>query len=186
VPQDLRDVAPRLLTEPPALPDGAPAGVLVPVLEGPEPSVFFTVRADSLRNHGGEISFPGGRAHPEDADLMATALRETQEELGLAPESVEIIGCLPFVHTRVTGFVVVPYVGLLSERPEFVPNPHEIAEVLEVPLAALLAAEEEREWEFDAERYQTYQYAHGAHTVWGATARIVKDLLDRLREEGWG
>jgi hypothetical protein len=82
--------------------------------------------------------------------------------------------------------VVVPYVGLLKTRPEFVPNPGEIAEVLEVPLASLLGAEEEREWEFDTERYRSYQYTHGAHTVWGATARIVKDLLDRLREEGWG
>ncbi len=186
MPLDLRRVTPRLLTEPPPLPDGAPAGVLVPILDGPEPSLIFTVRADSLRHHSGEISFPGGRAHPEDADLMATALRETQEELGLPPDAVEVIGCLPFVHTRVTGFVVVPYVGLLSARPDLVPNPDEIAEVLEVPLAALLATEEEREWEFDTERYQTYQYAHGAHTVWGATARIVKDLLDRLREEGWG
>jgi len=186
VPSDLRAAAGRhLLASPEALPEGNPAAVLVPILARGDPSVFFTVRADSLRHHRGEISFPGGGRQPEDPDLLATALRETHEELGLPPEAVEVLGCLPPIHTMVSGFTVVPYVGLLAERPEFVPSPEEIAAVLEIPLATLLAIEEEREWEFAGERWQTHAYVHDGHTVWGATARILKTLLDALREEGW-
>lgn len=187
MPTDLREAARRhLLAAPDALPAGEPAAVLVPILSEPEPTLVFTLRTDSLRHHSGEISFPGGRRHPEDADLRATALRETHEELGLPPEAVEVLGCLPTIHTHVSGFTVVPYVGLLAERPEFVPSPEEIAAILEIPLATLLAVEEEREWEFQGARFQTHAYVHDGHTVWGATARILKTLLDALREEGWG
>jgi 8-oxo-dGTP pyrophosphatase MutT (NUDIX family) len=186
VPIALRDtVAGCVLDQPGALPLGSPAAVLVPILDGDEPVVVFTRRADSLNHHRGEISFPGGRPEPGDADLRATALRETHEELGLPAEAVDVAGCLEPVQARVSGFTIVPFVGLLSERPEFVPSPDEIAEVIEIPLRDLLAIEEEREWEFEGGSYQTYAYVQDGHTVWGATARILKELLDGLRRGGW-
>jgi 8-oxo-dGTP pyrophosphatase MutT (NUDIX family) len=186
VPIELRDAAARRLAPAPGdLPDGTPAAVLIPILTGPDPSVFFTERPDSMRHHSGEISFPGGSRHPEDEDLRATALRETHEELGLSPEAVDVLGCLPPIHALVSGFTVVPYVGLLAERPEFVPSPDEVAAVIEIPLRTLLAIEQEREWVFVSERWSTYAYQYAGHTIWGATARILHTLLDAFREEGW-
>ncbi len=179
-------VRPHLLPEPPPLAGGRPAAVLVPVLETPEPALVLTRRTDSLRHHRGEVSFPGGRPHPGDRDLLATALRETHEELGLPAEAVEVLGMLDPVPTRSSGFVVLPYVGVVAERPEFVPSPEEIAEVIEAPIAELLRIEEEMEWEEAGTIYQTYVYGRGGSTIWGATARMVKQLLDLLRKEGWG
>jgi 8-oxo-dGTP pyrophosphatase MutT (NUDIX family) len=185
VPTDLRAAGRHLFPSPEVPSTGTPAAVLIPVLEGADPSVFFTLRPEFMRQHSGEISFPGGRRHPEDADLLQTALRETHEELGLPPEAVEVLGALPPIQARVSGFAVVPFVGLLSERPEFVPSPHEVAEVIEVPLATLLAIEQEREWQVGEDRWQTYAYVFEQHTIWGATGRMLKTFLDVLRAEGW-
>src|SRR5918992_5570760 len=107
-----------LAPAPETLPEGggAPAGVLVPVIAGAAPSLVFTKRTEDLRRHPGEISFPGGLPHPEDADLRATALRETEEEIGVPAGSVEVVGTLPPISTFVTGILIVPFVGLLRSR----------------------------------------------------------------------
>jgi 8-oxo-dGTP pyrophosphatase MutT (NUDIX family) len=175
-----------LAPAPAALPEngGAPAGVLVPVIDGAEPSLVFTKRTEGLRRHPGEISFPGGLPHPEDADLLATALRETEEEVGVPAGTVEVMGALPPISTLVTGILIVPFVGLLRSRPVFVPNPAEIAAVLEFPVVRLMDAEREVEWARDGATWRGYVYEVDAHTVWGATGRIVHEFLEAVRRAG--
>lgn len=155
------------------------AGVLVPVIANA--SVILTRRSEALPRHAGEISFPGGIQHEEDVTLADTALRETEEELGIAPEQVAVLGALPPVHTFVSAILIVPFVGALVARPELRPNAGEIAEVLEYPLDALAAAETDVEWARDGAVYRGHAYDMGDHTVWGATARILHSLLELLR-----
>jgi 8-oxo-dGTP pyrophosphatase MutT (NUDIX family) len=185
---ELRHVLPRLLEASPVGSD-APAGavtlaaVLVPVLAaGEDPRLIFTKRSDSMSRHAGEISFPGGLAEPGEP-LAATALREAQEELGLSPAEVELAGALPAVHTRVTGTLIVPFVGFLARDPTLTPNDAEIAEVLEYSLDALLEAGAELEWEWQGHRFPTFAYDMGAHVIWGATARILWSLIDLLEPD---
>lgn len=181
MPSDLRS---RLLNalDPSPVPEPAPgdrlAGVLLPLLTGKEPSLVFTLRTDHLPRHAGEISFPGGIEHAEDADLRATALRETREELGIGPEAVEVLGALRPVHTHVSGILVVPFVGMLEARPAFHPNEEEIAEVLEFPISRLAAVEAVVELPVDDHVYRGWAYEVDGHTIWGATARILHEFLD--------
>jgi 8-oxo-dGTP pyrophosphatase MutT (NUDIX family) len=154
------------------------AGVLVPLVE--HASVVFTKRGEALSRHPGEISFPGGIHQDGDATIADTALREFEEELGVPPDAVELLGALPPVHTFVSGILIVPFVGTLSGRPTFRPDRGEIAEVLEYPLDALAAAETEVEWARDGSVYRGHAYDMGDHTIWGATARILHSLLERL------
>jgi 8-oxo-dGTP pyrophosphatase MutT (NUDIX family) len=169
----------------PAIAGGTPAAVLVPVLDLPEPALLFTVRSQEVRDHKGEISFPGGVRHPEDRDLLGTALRETEEELGILSQAVEVLGALPPTPTVVTGYVIVPFVGLLTGRPALAPSPVEIAEVLELPVAMLSAVERE-EGALREDGFRTwFAYEVDGNTVWGATGRIVHGLLEVLRGEGW-
>jgi 8-oxo-dGTP pyrophosphatase MutT (NUDIX family) len=157
-----------------------PAAVLVPVLAAaPEPRVVFTRRNEDLSRHAGEISFPGGLADPEE-DLRDTALRETEEELGVLPGDVEVLGSLPPVHTHVSGILIAPFVGLLRIDPILTPNAAEIAEVLEVPLRVLAAVGEVRWLERDGVRFPTHVFAVGGHVIWGATGRILHSLLERI------
>jgi 8-oxo-dGTP pyrophosphatase MutT (NUDIX family) len=156
------------------------AAVLIPVVQGR--SVVFTKRSETLSRHAGEISFPGGLRHDEDASIAETALRETEEELGLQRERVELLGALPPVHTFVSSILVVPFVGTLDGRPVFRPNPHEISAVLEYPLAELAEAEADVRWSRDGRDYVGYAYDMGEHTIWGATARILHGLLETARE----
>jgi 8-oxo-dGTP pyrophosphatase MutT (NUDIX family) len=168
----------------PELPDGIPAAVIVPLIDVDEPTLLFTRRTDTVRNHKGEISFPGGARHAEDPDLLATALRETHEELGISPEAFEVLGMLPPTHTMVSGYVISPFVGRLAERPPLAPSPVEIAEVLEVPISTLLNVE--REVEAVGGLHPTmFVYEVGGNVVWGATGRIVHGFLDILRRHGW-
>jgi 8-oxo-dGTP pyrophosphatase MutT (NUDIX family) len=153
------------------------ASVLVPILD--PGSILFTKRTEGLPRHPGEISFPGGIRHEDDAAPVNTALRETEEELGIAPDAVEILGALPPVHTFVSGILIVPFVGLLKD-PVLRPNPGEIAEVLSYPLEALVAAESEVEWQLEGGIYRGHAYDMGTHTIWGATARILHNLLEIL------
>jgi 8-oxo-dGTP pyrophosphatase MutT (NUDIX family) len=157
------------------------AGVLLPLVERPEPSLIFTRRAEDLSRHAGEISFPGGLRHDEDRSLVETALRETEEELGIAPSSVEVLGALPSVHTFVSAILIVPFVGVIDGSPALSPNAAEIAEVLEYSLDRLASAEDTVEYSRGDHVYRGFAYEMGANTIWGATARILHDLLDVLR-----
>ena len=179
-------VRPRLETAPSELPpeDAELAAVLVPVLAaGSDLRVVFTKRSDTLSRHAGEISFPGGLADAGE-NPAAAALREAQEELGLRPSDVELLGALPSVHTRVTGILIIPFVGLLRRDPAFTPNAEEIAEVLEFPLADLIAVASEREFEHEGVTYLTQVFEMDGHVIWGATARILWSFLELLRANG--
>lgn len=170
----------------PPLPDGVQAGVLVPVLDLPSPAVVLTRRSDTVRYHKGEISFPGGVRHAEDADLLTTALRETEEELGIPPAAVEVMGALPPTETVVTGYVIVPYVGRLAVRPAMRPSAAEIADVLELDIGLLAKAERAAGGPDPMGRFTTwFQYDVEGQVVWGATGRIVHSFLQALRAGGW-
>jgi len=161
------------------------AAVLVPIVTHPgELSVLFTQRTTHLKSHAGQISFPGGRAEPGDASPEFTALRETQEEIGLAPERAEILGRLPDYFTR-TGYRVTPVVGLLMPPLELAPDPREVEEVFEVPLAFLLDPSnhrrEAREIQGRDASYYVLQY--GGRRIWGATAGMLVNLYRHLADE---
>jgi 8-oxo-dGTP pyrophosphatase MutT (NUDIX family) len=184
--ETLQEIRPRLepfpVEEPPE--DAELAAVLVPVLAaGPNLRLVFTKRSDTLSRHAGEISFPGGLADRGE-NPAAAALREAQEELGLRPSDVELLGALPPVHTRVTGILIVPFVGLLRRDPAFTPNAEEIADVLEFPLSDLMAAASEREFEHEGVKYLTQVFEMEGNVIWGATARILWSFLDLLETRG--
>jgi 8-oxo-dGTP pyrophosphatase MutT (NUDIX family) len=163
---------------------GRPAGVLLPLVPGPEsPSLVFTERTADLSRHPGEISFPGGMPESGDGNLARTALREAQEEIGVPPEDVELLGVLDPLPTFVTGILIVPFVGLLHERPGFRPNPAEIAEIIEASLHELDAAEAEVEWNIEGRTWTGHTYDVGGKVIWGATGRILKGFLDLVRKE---
>jgi 8-oxo-dGTP pyrophosphatase MutT (NUDIX family) len=177
---------PMLDPTPPSVapPDASLAAVLIPVLvAGGEPRLVLTKRSDTLSRHAGEISFPGGFAEPGE-DLAATALRESQEEIGLRASEVELLGALPPLHTRVTGILIVPFVGLLHVNPIYVPNAAEIAEVLEFSLADLVAFGVEREFEFEGSMFKTHVYELDGRVIWGATAHILRSLIEALEPKG--
>jgi 8-oxo-dGTP pyrophosphatase MutT (NUDIX family) len=180
-PTDLRERLAGAL-EPDPWHDPAPgerlAAVLVPIVDGG--SVLFTKRTEHLSRHSGEISFPGGVRDDDDATMAATALRETHEELGVAREDVELLGALPPVHTFVSSILVVPFVGVLRPDATLRPDPGEVAEVLRYALDELRAAEREVEWARDGAVYRGYAYEMGPHTIWGATARILRSMLERV------
>jgi len=158
------------------------AAVLVPIVAHPaELTVLFTQRTSQLRSHSGQVSFPGGRAEPEDASPELTALREAEEEIGLPAERVEIVARLPDYLTR-TGFRVTPVVGLLTPPLELAPDRREVEEVFEVPLAFLLDARnhlrETRELRGETVGYYVMQY--GKRRIWGATAGMLVNLYRML------
>ena len=160
------------------------AAVLVPIVERPSGlTVIFTRRTAHLKAHSGQVSFPGGRAEPEDPTPEFTALREAQEEIGLAAERVEVLARLPDYHTR-TGFRVTPVVALVTAPVELVPDPREVEEVFEVPLAFLLDPgnhrRETRELQGRSVGYYVMRY--GTHTIWGATAGMLVNLYRHLAE----
>ncbi len=158
------------------------AAVLVPFFEkAGECHLLFTKRSDQVKHHKGQISFPGGVFDKRDEDLAQTALRESFEEVGLKPSDVELIGSLDDIMTT-TKFIVTPFVGLFPYPYPFRVSEVEIAELIEVPLAALLrpgAFGQIALCEGDHERIvDAYRYGH--HTIWGATARILKQLLELM------
>jgi 8-oxo-dGTP pyrophosphatase MutT (NUDIX family) len=159
------------------------AAVLVPIVEGQDPWVVFTRRTDELPRHAGEISFPGGLSDAGDAAPRDTALRETEEELGLSSSQVDVLGALPPVHTFVSGILIVPFVGMLPPRPTFAPNAGEIAEVLQYPLARLAEAEREVELPRGDHVYRGFAYEMQDNTIWGATAFILHSLIEIVRKE---
>lgn len=162
---------------------GRRAAVLVPLYDTEEgPYVLFTKRTDAVEHHKGQISFPGGAADPDDPDALSTALRETHEELGIAPHDVKVLGALDDVPTVVSGFVITPFVGVIPHPYPLRVNPMEIAEVLFVPLSVFRDATKMRVEERDreGERINVYFYYHGSHEIWGATARIMKGFIDAV------
>ena len=158
------------------------AAVLVPIYLGDdgEPHLVFTRRRDDLRRHAGEISFPGGRADDGDADLVTTALREAHEEIGLHPEAVRVVGALQPTPTIATSYAVYPFVGLIEPGMEWTLSPREVAEVLELSLRDLRAGYGRRRLVRRGVPFRTDVYVVGESLIWGATARILGDLLDRV------
>lgn len=140
----------------------------------------FTKRREDLSRHPGEISFPGGRRDPSDRDLAETALREAEEEVGLPRAGVELLGALPPRPTLVTNYAIYPYVGLVEPGFAWVLAPQEVAEVLELSLAAVRAGHGEHRLVRRGVAFHTGAYQVGDHLIWGATARIVADLLERV------
>ena len=157
------------------------AAVLVPLyLDGAgAPHAVFTRRRADLRRHAGEISFPGGRR--EDGEtLERTALREACEEVGLPPHRVDVIGALVPVGTFVTNYAIYPFVGVIDAGFEWVVHEHEVDEVLEFSLADLVAGHDHKRLVRRGIAFKTDVYEVGEHMIWGATARIVADLLTRV------
>ncbi|HWL90045.1 MAG TPA: CoA pyrophosphatase [Actinomycetota bacterium] len=159
------------------------AAVLAPLVESPEPSLIFTVRADALSRHPGEVSFPGGLVDEGESPADA-ARREAFEEIGLDPGLPRLVGALPPVHTYVSAILVVPFVGLLTVPPDLFAAEAEIKEIVRVPLAGLAAVEEPMELpREDGSVWQGWAYPVDGHTVWGATGLMVHSFLDVLRAE---
>lgn len=165
--------------------DARAAAVLIPVLTDPEPALLFTLRTETVRSHKGQISFPGGSVDPDDASAEAAALRETEEEIGLEPRHVEVVGELDTTPTFVSGFVISPFVGLLRGRPSLRPNPAEVAEVLEVPLADLNdGIRAEPGFAHAGRTYPTEAWIWRDYVIWGVTARLIRLFLGVLAEGG--
>ncbi|MDE3134922.1 MAG: CoA pyrophosphatase [Acidobacteriota bacterium] len=156
------------------------AAVLVPLhVQRGVLRAVFTERHHELPRHAGEISFPGGRRDVEDADLVITALRETQEEVGLPPESVQVIGALEPIPTVVTGYAIHPFVGIVPGDFRWKPSKSEVAAVIDLALPAVAGGYGRRRLVSRGAAIRTDTYLVGEHMIWGATARIVSDLLDR-------
>ena len=160
------------------------AAVLVPLyLSGGELHAVFTRRREDLRRHPGEISFPGGRQDDDETDLRLTALREAEEEIGLPARAVELVGALQPTPTIATNYAVYPFVGLIEPGHEWRPSANEVAEVMEVPLRTLSAGYERRRLLRRGVPFRTDVYVVGEDVIWGATARMVSDLLERLPDD---
>jgi 8-oxo-dGTP pyrophosphatase MutT (NUDIX family) len=157
------------------------AAVLVPLyLSDGELHAVFTRRRDDLRRHPGEISFPGGRHDDSDEDLTATALREAEEEIGLPRDVVQVVGALQPTPTIATDYAVYPFVGLIEAGQKWTLSAGEVAEVIELPVSALLAGYGRRRLVRRGLPIRTDTYLVGEHLIWGATARILADLFDRI------
>jgi len=156
------------------------AAVLVPLLGWPErPGLIFTERRHDMRRHAGEISFPGGRRDPGES-YVETALREAEEEIALGRDRVEIIGALPPIGTFVTNYKVHPIVGLVSGGLEFEPNPAEVETVLAFEIDELRKGFAMRRLIRHGIPIRTPTYVVAEHLIWGATARILGSLLERI------
>ena len=159
------------------------AAVLVPIYGWPDgPVVIFTERRHDLRRHAGEISFPGGRQDEPDEDLRATALREAEEEVALDPAAVEMVGALPPIGTFVTSYKVHPFVALVDHPSQLAlePNPAEVETVLAFSVDRLREGYEMQRLVRRGVPFRTPTYTVDEHFIWGATGRILQDLLDRL------
>jgi 8-oxo-dGTP pyrophosphatase MutT (NUDIX family) len=157
-----------------------PAAVLLPIYQrAGEETILFTRRTDHLEHHSGEISFPGGARHPGDPDLAATALRETEEEMGIARGDVELLGRLDDFYS-VHGYHVVPYVGTFAWPYPFRVNAEEIAEVIELPVARLRdpAIFHSEDWQHRGRVHPVHFFLIDGYQIWGLTAAILKQFLE--------
>jgi 8-oxo-dGTP pyrophosphatase MutT (NUDIX family) len=167
-------------------PDLRAAGVLVPLrVVGGEVVVVLARRTERVPHHKGQVCFPGGSRDAGDRDLLATALRETEEELGIRPADVELLGAMDPVPT-VTGFFIQPIVARIPEEARFLLDPFEIAEVFDVPLSVFTDLSQYRAaaTTFLGKPYQVYFLDYGRHTIWGATARILHNLAELALRPG--
>lgn len=160
-----------------------PASVLLLMREGPGAEMLFTRRTAQLRNHAGQVAFPGGRMEPEDVDVLDAALREAEEEIGVPRSAVTPLGYLDCLDT-VSGFCVTPVVArLTADAPALVIDPDEVAEVFEVPLAFFLDPANLRHYamEYRGRRRPMIEFVYGKHRIWGATAMMLVNLLRRMQ-----
>jgi 8-oxo-dGTP pyrophosphatase MutT (NUDIX family) len=141
----------------------------------------FTKRREDMRRHAGEISFPGGRQDDDESDLRLTALREAEEEIGLPIDAVQLVGALQPTPTIATNYAVYPFVGLIEPGMTWTLSPREVAAVLEFPLTQLRDAYERRRLVRRGMPFMADTYVIGEHLIWGATARMLSDLLARLQ-----
>ena len=170
---------------PPPGTDARPAAVLVPVLlETEEARLLYTVRKDHLQDHAGQISFPGGIPEPEDDSLLATALREAEEEINLQPDIVEVIGQLEEMYIPPSQFLVSPFVGLLRQEAELTLDPEEVEAIFSVSIEKLMSPDSFKKviWEREGRPHEVPVFAVEGYEIWGATAAITAGLLARL---GW-
>ena len=158
------------------------AAVLLPLVDRGEPCVVFAKRTDRVGTHRGQISFPGGRVDPSDAGFLEAALRESEEEIGLPRTAVEPLGALDDTETVATQFIITPFVGVVRMPVAWQPDGHEIEKVIEVPLAALrdLSSLRVEYRERGGVRHEVLFWDYQGETIWGATARILKQYLDVL------
>jgi 8-oxo-dGTP pyrophosphatase MutT (NUDIX family) len=160
------------------------AAVLMPITRSDEPEVVLTLRASGLSTHSGEVAFPGGRRDPEDVDLVATALREAEEEIGLPPGLVEVVGPLSTLVSR-HGIAVTPYVGLVPDFVEYKPNDGEIAAVFAVPLAFFRDDPRETTHRIDylGRSWYVPSYRYGEYKIWGLTAIMLVELVNLVFDD---
>jgi 8-oxo-dGTP pyrophosphatase MutT (NUDIX family) len=178
----LRDCLEPLPESPPAaVNDTTLACVLAPLFidESGEIGIWLVKKSAALRRHGGQVALPGGKVDPEDSSLLATALRETHEEIGIASPSIRVLGALPSFPTS-TGFFVIPFVGFLPEPVELTPDQSEITRVFRAPLLPFAAVGEQREVKVQSWAWRVPSYAIEGEIVWGATAAILHELASRL------
>ena len=162
--------------------DRAIAAVLVPVVHRPDAlSVLLTLRTDQLSQHAGQVSFPGGKMEPDDADVIATALRETREEVGIDSAMLQPFGYLDSLET-VSGFCVTPVVAWLDPGYQARPDPREVAQVFEVPLEFFLVPQNLRRvrMEYRGRKREVIEFAREGPRIWGATAMMLHNLVERL------
>jgi len=151
----------------------------LPAAAAPTPHIVLTLRTTAMRRHSGQISLPGGRYDHEDGSLLRTALRETEEELGVDPTNLTVWGRLEPEYIVASHYALAPFVGYTPRRPGFVPAPAEVAEVIDLPLTHLLHPDtlQEEVWDFQGHARRVSFYRYGEHKIWGATARILSQLV---------
>ena len=181
--QRVRGHSPRILETDRQHPQAA---VLVPLTRSDDPELVLTLRASGLSTHGGEVAFPGGRRDATDPDLAFTALREAEEETALPPTSVEVVGELDPLATFSSQSLIVPIVGRLDGRPELTAHEAEVEAILHVPLSELLHEDAYREelWRFPQGYHPLYFFEIPGDTIWGATARLLHQLLSIVTGTG--
>lgn len=158
------------------------ASVLLPFFaatEGAPPELWLVRRPDDMRMHGGQVALPGGKYEPEDTDLLSTALREAEEEIGLAPAEVDVLGAIDDCVT-VTGFAVTPYVGWIARPFQPRPHPPEVARVFSAPLAAFQVAPREMSVMWGSSERLVLSYEAAGEIVWGATAAILRNFVELI------
>jgi 8-oxo-dGTP pyrophosphatase MutT (NUDIX family) len=158
-----------------------PAAVLMGLRDAEQPGLVFTVRTDHLSSHAGQVSFPGGRSDPSDGDALTTALRESEEEIGLDRSLVTPLGYLDCFET-ISGFCITPVVARIAPEARFHPAPDEVAEVFEVPLTHFLEPTNLKRYVMDyrGHRREMVEFEHSGHRIWGATAAILLNLVQRM------